>query len=539
MKKIISMFVIIMMFTSWSYAEDLEEVYTDIAEYIYETVDEPVVGSVGGEWAVLGLSRSTYEVSDEYYDTYFQIVEEYVMQKEGLLHSKKYTEYSRLTVALTSIGKDPRDVAGCNLLTPLGDYDKTIWQGINGPIWALIALDSGNYDMPINDEAKIQATREMYVDRILTCQLDNGGFSLFGGTDFEASGNGHANSDITGMALQALANYQDREDVKQATNKALECLSEMQNDEGGFSSWGNDTSESCVQVLIGLCALGIDVADERFVKNENTILDKLMTFYQPNDGFLHVISGGGINLMASEQAFYGLVAYDRFKSGKNHLYDMSDVTQVEDRQDIIDVNEKSIKIISIKCLGKTFEDVEGKPYAEYVEALAQRDIIKGKSENLFDPDKTMTRAEFATVVVKALGLETVTIDIFEDVSDDSWYAGYVGAAYNNGIINGRSKTRFDPMGVISNEEAAVMVSKAANLTGLYESLAPVTIKDMLAQFIDYMKVSSWAKESVAFCYSEDILSQDMIEILPKANIKRYEVAMMIYHLLDKSNLLED
>ena len=54
-----------------------------------------------------------------------------------------------------------------------------------------------------------------------------------------------------------------------------------------------------------------------------------------------------------------------------------------------------------------------------------------------------------------------------------------------------------------------------------------------------MKVSSWAKESVAFCYSEDILSQDMIEILPKANIKRYEVAMMIYHLLDKSNLLED
>ena len=69
-------------------------------------------------------------------------------EHEGNLHDKKYTEYSRVIVALTAIGKNPADVAGYNLLTPLGDYEKTIWQGMNGPIWALIALDSGNYDMP-------------------------------------------------------------------------------------------------------------------------------------------------------------------------------------------------------------------------------------------------------------------------------------------------------------------------------------------------------------------------------------------------------
>ncbi|MEG2584500.1 MAG: hypothetical protein RSA27_08340, partial [Oscillospiraceae bacterium] len=136
-------------------------------------VKNPQVGSIGGEWAIIGLARSGASVSDEYYQKYYENVEKTVKACGGVLDEKKYTEYSRVALALTAIGKDPKNVAGFNLLKPLGDYDKTVWQGINGAIWALIALDSGEYDIPQNTEAKVQATREMYVKYILDNQLSN------------------------------------------------------------------------------------------------------------------------------------------------------------------------------------------------------------------------------------------------------------------------------------------------------------------------------------------------------------------------------
>lgn len=154
---------------AWAAVSDerLADTVTDTAAYMYRTVKDPQVGSIGGEWAVLGLARSGYEVPEEYYQKYYATVESYVKACDGVLHDKKYTEYSRLIVALSSIGKDARDVAGYDLTKPLGDYGKTIWQGLNGPIWALIALDSKDYPMPENPEAATQATRQMYIDRIL------------------------------------------------------------------------------------------------------------------------------------------------------------------------------------------------------------------------------------------------------------------------------------------------------------------------------------------------------------------------------------
>ena len=155
-------------------AEEPQKALEDTAAYLQMAVPSPQVGSIGGEWAVIGLARGGYEVSSDYYDN----VVSYVQACGGVLHERKYTEYSRLIVALSAIGADPADVAGYNLLTPLGDFDKTVWQGLNGPIWALIALDAGNYEMPVNPEAKTQATRQMYVDEILSRQLRDGGWNL-------------------------------------------------------------------------------------------------------------------------------------------------------------------------------------------------------------------------------------------------------------------------------------------------------------------------------------------------------------------------
>ena len=255
---------------------------------------EPIVGSVGGEWTVMGLARCDMEIPDEYFENYYQTVEKYVKDCGGVLHNKKYTEYSRVILALTAIGKNPKDVAGYNLLTPLGDYEKTIWQGVNGAIWALIALDSGNYDIPCNTQAKVQATREMYIDHILEKQTSDGGWALSGDT---------ADPDVTGMALQALSKYQGNDKVKTATEKALDCLSDMQKENGGFSSYEVENSESSVQVLVALCELGIPIDDARFIKNGKSVLDNLFSFCDNGKGFKH-IHEDSVNLMATEQCFY-------------------------------------------------------------------------------------------------------------------------------------------------------------------------------------------------------------------------------------------
>lgn len=524
----------------------------DTASYVYRTAPAPQVGSVGGEWAILGLARSGYEIPRKYYQDYYDDVVQYVKNCGGVLHEKKYTEYSRLTVALTSIGADPFDVGGYNLLTPLGDFEKTIWQGINGPIWALIALDSGNYPMPQNPSAITQATRQMYVDEILSRQLPDGGFSLLGGTDAAAAGEEVSDPDITGMALQALAKYQDQEKVRKVTDEALLCLSKMQKNDGGFASWGTSNSESCAQVIVALTELGISLDDSRFVKNSKTLIDNLLTFYQKGKGFLHTLDGSGSNQMATEQAFYGLVAAERAATGKDSLYRMGDaaVMILQDRNSQNTTNGeagepaeglpgKNSDVTKQKLVfpGKTFPDISGYKNQLAIEALAARNIIDGKTANAFMPDTTMTRAEFSTIVTKALGLDPAATDRFPDVSGPAWYAPYVGTASSYGIINGNTDGSFNPQAQITKQEAAVMVIRAAELCGMDISIDAMTVRDVLSQFPDYVTVAEWAKSSMAYCYEKDILSQDEIEIRPAAPIKRGDIAEMLFRMLTAAELV--
>lgn len=525
--------------------DTLANAVTDTAQYMYKTVKSPQVGSIGGEWAVLGLARSGYAIPEEYYQNYYTTVEAYVQACRGVLHEKKYTEYSRIIVALSSIGKDARNVAGYDLTKALGDYDKTIWQGLNGPIWALIALDSRNYPMPKNPEAKTQATRQMYIDRILACQLPDGGWSLFGGTSAASSGDGVSDPDITGMALQALAKYQDQPAVKKATEEALACMSKQQNSSGGFSSWGTANSESCVQMIVALCELGIPLDDARFVKNGNTMLDNLMTFYLPGNGFLHTADGSGSNQMASEQAFYGLIAAQRASQGKNSLYRMGDAITVATGEGQVsgqglEGKHQDVQAQPITQMGKTFDDITGvnaHPNQPAIEALASRGIINGYDETHFGPDHTMTRAQFAAVVVRALGLPLKATDNFIDVKSTDWCVAYVSTAYAYGIVKGTTATTFNPNGTITRQEAAVMVARAAKLCGMDISMDAGAVRDVLAQFGDYVTTGEWARESLAFCYNEGILNQSDLNIQPRTAIKRCEIAQMIFNLLGNANLL--
>ena len=288
----------------------LQEIYKTTGDYMSE-LGTPSVGSVGGEWMTIGLSRSGRTVPAGYYDAVVKYVKAKADANERL-HRAKVTDNARIILALTAIGKDVTNVGGHNLLKGLDNMAYVQKQGINGPIWTLIALDSHNY--PTMGDV----TREKLIQVILDAQLTDGGWALSGET---------ADPDMTAMAIQALAPYYKADEtVKAAVDKALEALSAMQRPDGGFASWGTVNSESCAQVIVALTALGIDPAtDSRFVKNGVTVLSALAGFYVDGGGFKH-IADGELDGMATEQGYYALAAYYRFANGQTSLYDMSDVT---------------------------------------------------------------------------------------------------------------------------------------------------------------------------------------------------------------------
>lgn len=503
------------------------------AAYMVSAVKSPEVGSIGGEWAIIGLARSGYTVPTNYYEDYYARVEKYVKNCSGVLHERKYTEYSRVILALTAIGRDPSKVAGYNLLMPLGDFEKTIWQGLNGPIWALIALDSGNYEIPKNPAAKTQATRQLYIDEIVKNQKKDGGWSL---TD-----TGDSDVDITAMALQALAKYQDQKAVKSATDKALDYLSDVQDSKGGYASWGTTNVESVAQVVVALCELGVSLDDSRFVKSGHTLTENLLSFRQSNGGFYHVLDGSdGNNQMSSEQGFYALVAIDRAANGQNSLYRMSDAAKNTSKPatSVSKGNvDASVSVPGVTAPGTTFSDIKNHANKAAIEELASRGIINGMGKGTFAPNKTMTRAEFAAIVTRALGLAAKDTKAFTDVPSSKWYAGYIGTANSSGIVNGVGSGKFNPDGTITRQEAAAMVARAAKLCGLDLSMDEAATKDMLAQFGDYRSVASWAKKPMAFCYSVNILDQSDLNIEPTKAILRCEIAQMLYNMLSAAELI--
>ena len=152
------------------------------------------------------------------------------------------------------------------------------------------------------------------MDYIVNAQLSDGGWSLMGGT---------AEIDLTAMVLQALAKYQDRQDVAEAIDKGLAVLSSRQNEKGGyqFNDSEPESSESISQTIVALTELDIALDDERFVKNGNTLVDALLRFRQEDGGFSHLLDGAS-DLLATEQAFYALVAADRAVRGESSLYTM-------------------------------------------------------------------------------------------------------------------------------------------------------------------------------------------------------------------------
>ena len=149
-----------------------------------------------------------------------------------------------------------------------------------------------------------------------------------------------SDTDVTAMALQALAPYREEKEVQEAIDSALVILSEKQTENGDFTGFGQPNPESTAQVIIGLTALDIDpLEDERFIKNGNTAFQGLLRYRCSNGAWAHIY-GGKENDSATCQALMALVALKRYYQGEGSFYQFDETGSFENENDIIEEGNK-------------------------------------------------------------------------------------------------------------------------------------------------------------------------------------------------------
>lgn len=311
-------------------------------------------GTSSYDWYALAIGRCGYE---DDYESYVhamkqQIIEKY--QTADKLDANRSTEWHRQILTLLALGEDPADIqdssGNCINLVADGTYYRSRTmnlgeQGINGYIWALLALDSMRYQVP--DDAT--DTRESMITAILNSQGTDGGFFMVEGI---------SDVDITAMALQALAPYYDSETeyelepqegisnirtVGESIDLALDYLSSCQKKDGTMKNGSDATAETTAQVITALSCLEIDLqTDERFIKDGKTLLDGMLSFRNPDGGFSHLLTEEEreSNSLVGEQTACALTAYVRFCLGESSIYDFRTRMKEADQEPVEQLGEE-------------------------------------------------------------------------------------------------------------------------------------------------------------------------------------------------------
>ena len=248
-------------------------------ELVWTLSDTP---QSGDEWYIISLRQWLPGKLD--FSEYRKAYEEYV-QKTDI---KNATAKLKAAITLQAVG------SRSSFIGKAAD-EGTGEGGVMSWIYGLHVLNNGAVSSGHSADSVIA--------QLLDIQLPDGGWAVMGD---------NGDVDVTAMAVQALAPHKDREEVKNAVDRAIDLLSLRQKENGYFSSFGDDNAESAAQVLMALSAAGADCAeDERFIKNGKTVLDILASFKTSDGRYAHFL-GGEANASATLQTLYSLISYRMF-----------------------------------------------------------------------------------------------------------------------------------------------------------------------------------------------------------------------------------
>ncbi|RXI52254.1 hypothetical protein DP124_08600 [Clostridium tetani] len=338
-----------------------DELRKKILEILPETVEYSTKENYSNDWVTAGLGRlKDYKnrISPNYLEDTKKVVKELVAEQDKGSRTFKVTDFQRITMGILGAGGNPTNIDGINIIERIYNPRKTDKgqdyidrQGLNAVIWGLIAVDSKNYKIPKGSKWN----RDKFIKEILDNECHNNEHPILKGKrgGWQYGGNKTIDPDMTGMAMIALAPYYEtRKDVKLAVDRAVENLSLIQRQDGGYASWGTVNSESCVQVIMGLCANNFDPMGGKFTKKDGSVVDALLRFKLESTGFAHAEDPQDDNKlkpngMANEQALYGLAQLMYWLDGnKGSIFKWEDDKIEEPNQP-----QKSEKFIA-KRIGK-------------------------------------------------------------------------------------------------------------------------------------------------------------------------------------------
>ncbi|MBO5505585.1 MAG: S-layer homology domain-containing protein [Clostridia bacterium] len=178
-----------------------------------------------------------------------------------------------------------------------------------------------------------------------------------------------------------------------------------------------------------------------------------------------------------------------------------------------------------------FTDIDSDDwYADAVAYVLENGIMNGVDADKFQPEATLTRGMFATILHRVEGTPAVDGEIaFEDILDGKWYADAVAWANANGIVKGISETEFAPNNNITREQIATIIYRYCQFKGIDVTTGEV----ILANYDDFGAVSDYAVEAIKYAVGSGLMKGRTDRTLnPRENVTRAEAATLIMRFIE-------
>ena len=193
-------------------------------------------------------------------------------------------------------------------------------------------------------------------------------------------------------------------------------------------------------------------------------------------------------------------------------------------------------LVPVSATGVAFKDVSGHWAEEFILQAGERSLVQGYN-GAYRPDDSMTRAEFVTILWRAMGEpEPKGTASFTDLTQD-WYKKAVAWAEENVVINGVAPGTFNPNGNVTREQVAAILFRLAGSTSGMELMFTSIYDDY---YKDEQTISSYAKSAVYWCiytyvYCGEASVAEGDTLAPKADATRGQIAVMMVRYLDRNN----
>lgn len=182
-----------------------------------------------------------------------------------------------------------------------------------------------------------------------------------------------------------------------------------------------------------------------------------------------------------------------------------------------------------------FDDVDGSPYGDEINALAALGVLLGTETGEFNPQGQLTRGELVSMMVQGMGYwcwQSQGTAPFTDVSREDWYATVVDIAYNLGLIQGNEDGEFRADDPVDHQQFLTILARMGARADLsiQQKLEQVTEEETASEAVQAYE--PWARAAVAAAKDLGFLAVPLEELDPSTSTTREEAAAMLYRMLD-------